>query len=57
MYVCWNYNDKVCEVILDKNRKIRFNMWLQSGAYEELKRLAMFEGRSVSDIIRVLIND
>jgi predicted CopG family antitoxin len=39
------------------NKKVRFNMWIQGTAYNELKALGLFEGRSVSDIVRVLIND
>ena len=47
-------------MILDKkinNVKIRFNMWLQNSTYNDLKQIALFEGRSVSDIIRVLANE
>ena len=37
--------------------KMRFNMWLIHEKYKELKDLASRQGRSMSDIIRQLINE
>ena len=38
------------------NGKVRLSMWLTSRQHRELKSLAEYEGRTVSDIIRQLIS-
>jgi len=43
------------EVKSNRNSKVRVNMWLPRHQHDELKQLAEYEGRSVSDIIRQLI--
>lgn len=35
--------------------KVRLSMWLTSRQHSELKRIAQYEGRTVSDIIRQLV--
>ena len=37
------------------NGKVRMNLWMNSGQYDELKMLAEYEGRTVSDIVRQLV--
>jgi len=36
---------------------IRFNMWMKERMLGELKFYAEYEGRSVSDIVRMLCNE
>ena len=40
----------------DSVAKVRLSMWLTSRQHSELKQLAEYEGRTVSDIIRQLIS-
>lgn len=40
----------------EKGKNTRLNMWMNTSHYEELKMLAEFEGRTVSDIVRQLVN-
>jgi len=35
--------------------KVRLSMWLTKRQHSELKELAMYDGRTVSDIIRQLV--
>ena len=35
--------------------KVRMNLWMNRGQYDELKMLAEYEGRTVSDIVRQLV--
>ena len=35
--------------------KVRLNLWMVRGQYDELKMLAEYEGRTVSDIVRQLV--
>lgn len=37
-------------------KNTRLNMWMNTSHYQELKMLAEFEGRTVSDIVRQVIN-
>lgn len=39
-----------------RKKSTRLNMWMDTSHYEELNMLAEFEGRTVSDIIRQLVN-
>lgn len=39
-----------------RSSKIRLSMWLNRRQHEELKELAEYEGRTVSDIIRQLVS-
>jgi len=39
----------------DGAEKVRFNMWLKPDVYKKFKRVAMIQGRSLSDIARQLI--
>jgi len=39
-----------------RNKSTRLNMWMDSSHYKELKMLAGFEGRTVSDIVRQVVN-
>jgi len=39
------------------DNSIRFNMWMKERMLSELKKHAEYEGRSVSDIVRMLCND
>lgn len=43
------------EDVKSGNGKSRMNLWMKTRQYEELKMLAEFEGRSVSDIVRQLV--
>lgn len=36
--------------------KVRLNLWLNPRQYDELKMLARYEGRSVSDIVRQVLS-
>lgn len=38
------------------NGKVRLNLWINRRQYNDLKMLADFEGRSVSDIVRQVIS-
>lgn len=40
----------------ERHSKVRLNMWLTGRQHSELKSLAQYEGRTVSDIIRQLIS-
>ena len=37
------------------NDSVRFNMWIKKRLYEQLRTVSNNEGRTVSDILRVLI--
>lgn len=37
--------------------KVRLNLWLTRGVHDELRMLAGLEGRSVSDIVRQVLNE
>jgi len=39
-----------------RKKSTRLNMWMDASHYDELKMLAEFEGRTVSDIVRQVIN-
>lgn len=34
---------------------VRFNMWIKKRLYEQLKTVSSDEGRTISDILRVLV--
>jgi len=36
--------------------KARLNLWMKRRQYEELQQLAEYEGRTVSDVVRQLVN-
>jgi len=38
------------------NDKARLNLWMKRRQYDELKMLAEFEGRTVSDIVRQVVS-
>jgi hypothetical protein len=46
----WDKNNAI------KQKNIRLNVWVESNKYAELKELAKCEDRTVSDIIRYLID-
>ena len=37
------------------NDSVRFNMWIKKRLFEQLKTVSNNEGRTISDILRVLI--
>ena len=39
----------------DASQKVRLSMWLSKRQHDELKQLAEYEGRTVSDLIRQLV--
>lgn len=39
-----------------QDEKVRLNLWLNPRQYDELKMLARYEGRSVSDIVRQVLS-
>lgn len=38
------------------SEKVRLNLWINRMQYNELKMLADYEGRTVSDIVRQVLN-
>lgn len=56
-----NQNKKIVEDGEDResedsgSRKVRLSMWLTIRQHSELKEIAAYEGRTVSDLIRQLV--